>query len=585
MTKPSIKPQSDQLDYSQLEHFSNFLKYQPTWQFKQLIHLPHKIIAAFTGNRAMKTSGFAYQYIYRLLGWHPIPEKNILYFECPQKHKFTVKTLPKDWICPKCNSEIKIHERESRIFRFASETLPGETSTVSKDGSISAEVRNTVYPEFKKWLPPILLKQDIKHRNLAMIIHDINNGSIFCDKEYYGNDIIVEFVSYSQDVQASAGQRRVSVWMDEEPPFDFWEEQVPRVADEEGDLLLSLTPANKISWTYDGIFERAQVYIRTKTMCDFLKTDDYDPPQIEYTDNRSSIAVIQAATDDNPTMTEAAIKQMVDAYGGDEDPDLVATRRYGIHKQVKGRIFKGFEYKVHFINPEPYFPYGIPHDWVHARGIDYHPQTPWACANMSLSPTNEAFIWCDYNPSPEKYTIRECCHEFAIMGRDYKFTLNLIDPLSEGIKKDKITVLDDINSEFYQLKKEGIGEGAYWQTWDTKGEKGRDEIRKRLANAKRCLRPFNNKIRDERGRDIYLPTLWIFNTCKRAAEHMRRWRWEQYIEAKMAQLKDAKNKPEEKWSHFCVTIECIFKHPSFRAKRIKTFREERKIKQYFKGRR
>jgi len=339
------------------------------------------------------------------------------------------------------------------------------------------------------------------------------------------------------------------------------------------------------SWTYDGIFERAQVYIRTKTICDFLKTDDYDPPQIEYTDNRSSIAVIQAATDDNPTMTEAAIKQMVDAYGGDEDPDLVATRRYGIHKQVKGRIFKGFEYKVHFINPELYFPYGISHDWVHARGIDYHPQTPWACANMSLSPANEAFIWIDYNPSPEKYTIREICHEFAIMGRDYKFTLNLIDPLSEGIKKDKITVLDDINNEFYQLKKEGIGEGGYWHTWDTKGEKGRDEIRKRLANAKRCLRPFNNKIRDERGRDIYLPTLWIFNTCKRAAEHMRRWRWEQYIEAKMAQLKDAKNKPEEKWSHFCVTIECIFKHPAFKPRRVSGVREPRRIKNYFKGRR
>jgi len=585
MQQPAQIPlQTEELDYSGLEHYSNFLKFKLTWAFKKLICLPYDIIAAFTGNQAMKTSSFAYQYIYRILGWHPVAEKNVLYFECPKKHKYNIITLPKDWICPICNSELKIHERGSRTFRFASETLPGEKATVSIDGGGSAEVKNTVYPEFKKWLPPIFMKRDITFRNMAMIITDPNNGKILCDKEYYGNDILVEFVSYKQSVQGGAGVQRLSIWEDEEAPYEFHEEQIPRLMAESGDIMISLTPANKISWTYDEVFERAKVYVRTKAICDYLETPDYRPEQIEFTDSPYSVAVIQAATDDNPTMTIEQIEQKMAMYG--DDPDIVATRRYGIHTQATGRIFKGFEYPVHFIEKDKYFPYDIPHDWVHARGIDYHPQTPWACGCISLSPQNEAFIWANFHPSPERYTTKEICYEFAVICKDYKFSLSLIDPLSEGIKKDKITILKDINDEFYELKKEGIGESTCWHTWDTKGEKGRDEIMKRLKNSKTCMRPFNNKV-EERGRTTYLPTLWIFNNCKVAAEYMKKWRWEQYSEAKMAVIKDAKNKPEEKWSHFNTVWEAIFKHPSFKARSTRNpVQKQRGSKgRYFKGRR
>ena len=48
---------------------------------------------------------------------------------------------------------------------------------------LSAEVKNTVYPAFKKWLPPSWIKKDITFRNLAMIIRDPNDGKVFCDEE------------------------------------------------------------------------------------------------------------------------------------------------------------------------------------------------------------------------------------------------------------------------------------------------------------------------------------------------------------------------------------------------------------------
>jgi len=370
-------------------------------------------------------------------------------------------------------------------------------------------------------------------------------------------------------------------WEDEEPPYDFHEEQLPRLMAEDGDLLLSLTPANRLSWSYDEVFERAQLYIRTKAVCDFLRTPDYDPPQVEYTDSPHSIAVVQAATDDNPTLSKEAIEDKMSQY---DDPDIIATRRFGVHKQVKGRIFKSFDYKVHFIDRDTYFPYGIPHSWNHARGIDYHPQTPWACGCMSLSPENEAFIWLDYNPSPEKYTTKEICFNFATQCKDYKFMLNLIDPLSEGIKKDKITILDDINREFHYLKHEGIGEGGYFVTWDTKGEKGRDEIRKRLKNSIHCERPYNNKSSQD-GRDTYLPTIWILSNCKTAAKMMKMWRWEEYADTRFRMQKEDKNKPEDKWSHMNMVWEACCKHPSFRPPRLSREMRHQPPKRYFQGRR
>ncbi len=573
-----------ELDYSNLEYFSNFLKYQSTWAFNKFIQLRHKTIALITGNQAMKTSGCAYQYVLRILGLHPIPEKNILYFECSkdQNHRFNVKSLPKDWICPQCKSEIKIHQRGSRVFRYASETLPGEKEDTGKHGQqLSAETKNTVYPEFKKWLPPHLMKRDITFRSMAMLIYDPLSGYEFCGEKYNGADIVVEFVSYKQTIQTGAGVQRVSIWEDEEAPYDFHEEQVPRLIAEEGDMIMSLTPANKLSWTYDEIFERAHVYIRTKAICDFLRTKDYEPKQIEFTDSPLSIAVIQAATDDNPTLKKEVIEQRMGDY---DDPDLIATRRYGIHKQVKGRIFKTFDYKVHFIDKD-IFPDGIPHEgWVHGRAIDYHPQTPWACSSVALSPQNEAFVWIDFEVSPEKYTTREICREIAIMGKDYDFKLNLIDPLSEEIKKDNISVLDGIKRYFYDVKKEGIGRTAFWQTWDTKGDRGKDAIKERLKNSLVVERPFNNQVTEE-GRTRFLPTIWILNNCRTAAKSMKMWSWEEHMDVKVKMRKGiTTDKPQQKWSHMNMALEALFKHQAFRYRRISEGGHRRKEPRYFQGR-
>jgi phage terminase large subunit-like protein len=371
-------------DIDQLNYFDSFATYKPTWTFHRMIRCEQEIIAMFTGNQAGKTSGVAFQYVLRILGLHPIVKKNVLYFECDNKHVVSYPNLPKNKKCKECGKIFKEHKRGSRVFRFAAENLPGQSKDVNTFG-MSAEVRNTQYPEFKKWLPSNLIKSDITSRSASMIIQ--------CP--FGGDDILIDFVSYGQRVQGTAGPQRLSVWLDEESPYDFYTEQLPRLIAEEGDLIISLTPANHITWTYDTIFEKAEVYYKTDAICEFLRTKDYTPQNIEKNNSNTGIAVLQSSTYDNPTLKHKIIEGLLSKL---DDDDEKAIRMYGIFKQVSGRIFKDFNKKVHVISKQEYFPYGVNQEWSSFRACDYHPQTLWAIVFMSSSDKNELFIWGNCNP-------------------------------------------------------------------------------------------------------------------------------------------------------------------------------------------
>lgn len=397
----------DNKDIQIMNQLEAILSFQWTWPFKLFMTMPFDKIAAFTGNQFGKTSMFAVNYVHRIMGWHPIPKANVLYFECPKlvnemkaaekaddddliTHPWIQRRLPdksmikihregeyydsafypkvfpprypksvrpKDNRCTFCGEKLQVHKRKTRIFRFASEVLPGDKETTDGLDGQSTEVKNAVYPEFKKWLPAFLIKKDITDRKRAMTILDPNMNQSFGDIEYPGADIVVEFVAYHQTVQSGAGVQRLSVWADESCPMTFYEEQMPRLVAEDGDFLNSLTPAQRVGWEYDELFERAQLYIRTKAICGFLETQDKKNivKPIEWTDSKQEIAVIQAATDDNPTLSKKAIEKKY-FY---EDLDTVATRRYGIFRQATGRIFTDFNWKIHVVNLFDYFSGGM----------------------------------------------------------------------------------------------------------------------------------------------------------------------------------------------------------------------------------
>ena len=200
-----------------------------TWHFRKFTNMAFRIIALFTGNQGMKTSSVCFQYVMRVLGWHPIPKKNVVYAECSTRNKdntaphghhvlkqggetvpgyekgtWVIHKIPKDGKCTFCGAPIVIHQRHSKKIRLASETLPGDKESISEDGTETAETKNTIYPELKKWLPPYLIKRDITFRNPAMVVIDPFAGFELNGTKNKVSDIVFDFVSYSQTVQAGA---------------------------------------------------------------------------------------------------------------------------------------------------------------------------------------------------------------------------------------------------------------------------------------------------------------------------------------------------------------------------------------------
>lgn len=910
-----------QRDVEQHNDMAAYWSYKITDIDKTFLHLPHKIIGLFCGNQKGKTAVVAYSFVRRILGNHPVAVKNVNYVQCKGEcgSKWAPMYAPRDGKCDWCGAETEMFFNPVRVFRFASETLPGDTT--GDKGGLTAEVKNTQYPEFKKWLPPFLVKKDITSRSTKMLVAD----------PFGGQDIVVEFVSYNQSVQSTAGTQKLAIWCvaegqrvlmadgvwrpiqdirkgdeliceslggpsgtqknntvvsvidngekevikikcqkgiefevtpdhlvmvpdrktksfrsykkagelnpgdkiickisevtggktledwevatlatligdgcltqgtplfysasdglpdalasilpdhlkirkfttesksastyylvkrelsrrpnpvaqwlknlglwglkadrkfipeeifrqdnntialflgylyatdgwasghvigyattserlandlflllrrlgvrssvstkdfkngwskqwhifisqaedvirfsklvtvigkeeafadvvleakrrmesnyrrggfghkkndktkkhnnwvrvkniekvgakkvydlamektrsprnnfliqggvvvhncDEQPQKAFYDEQLPRLLAADGDLILTLTPADFITWVYDEIFDRASAFYRSQVIC-----EKFDLKQIEVLRDDNAIAVVQAATDDNPTLKPEAIERIFESY---DDPDVIAIRRYGVFKQISGRIFKAFEWNTHIIDERQYFPDGIPWEGTHGRGIDYHERTAWAIGWLYLNEFDELFVYDEYNPSPEHLVTEQIARETALKSGNRKYRLDLIDPLAAKVQPNTgLSVVDDLNRLFAMYRREGICTGAYWQVWDTKGTRGRENIRERLKNSVTAGKPFNNVI-VKNGKKVYLPTIWIFSRCKQFANSFKNWRWDEWADSSAGTVKEEKNTAQQRYSHFPMVVEAFLKDNRFRPTR------------------
>ena len=344
---------------------------------------------------------------------------------------------------------------------------------------------------------------------------------------------------------------------DEEPSNDHWNESRMRLHASDGLTQLSLTPVSGISWTYDELYVRAGYRWCSKAVQDFAGL-----PEEETLETGSpNIAVVHIATDDNPTLTKESIDRI---FEGIDDPDELAVRRYGVFRQVSGRVHKAYNPQIHYIDYNKHFPGGIPYEWVHARGIDYHEsRIPWSVGWMSVSKDDEWFLWQEFHPSidgPKAYTTPEIARSIVRKSGDLYYICNLIDPLANKKQANTgFSVTEDLNRIFDEIRKDdGLGAPTYWEGWDTKDTKGRDEIRKRFKNAALVGRPFSNVSR-KHGETVRLPTLWICDTCPSFHKSIQRWSFGEWATVQSKAANDPQVKPSQKWSHDPVCLECLAK--------------------------
>ena len=544
-------------DFTPYAGFSDFIS---TPVFTTLLHVRNKIVLLVTGNRFGKTKYFTRLISYRIMGMSRYPEHNILL------------------------------EDKCRIIRLAAQLLPEDKKN---------EVRNTIYPMLKAQLPSNLIVKDITMRSPVLTVSPLHGGP----------PIQLEFVSYGQVAQTQAGVDRRLIYADEVAPYAFYEESMPRLATTNGQFMVGMTPV-EAGWMHTELYERAKVYIRTPKVRAFMEHHlNQKVPQVERTDSKSDICVIQAASDDNPVFSVMVRQKKRDIKAGKlskedfpyetvseyldsvfmyDDDDTVAMRRYGLFRQITGAVFKQFQWQTHVVSAQRYFPTGeIPRIWKHARLIDYHQSVPWAIIWIALSPDDEAFVYEEMNPDPHNWTTLGICKEMAKVSRDYKFTFNLIDKLAAHKQVNTNTsCMEDMNRIFSEMRREGLGTGGYWEEWDDRGTKGQDKIRERLINSRICGKPFNNLQKID-GKEQRLPTLWILDNCKQTALSLKNWKMEEWLSRESIITKDPKDKPEMKWSHFCKSLECCVKDSRFRARPYEygSHREEFFKQRYFKGQR
>jgi hypothetical protein len=292
----------------QLNEWEGFMSVKPTWLFDQLLLRSETIIALFTGNQWGKNTNIIKQYVMRWLGIHPIEVKNI---------------RPSDTV---------------RTYRFCSEVLPNDPNS---------ETKNTIYPVIKRMVPKSLILQDVSIRKPTMVLKDVQGGE----------PIILEFVSYNQDVQTQAGTQRKSVYIDERCSREFYTEQLPRLLRGRGDLIIGMTPAlGQITWQFEDIYEGADCIVRTQKVLERYaqRFGEYYKP-IHKNNNHNNIAVLMAATDDNPVYqqivdevnkrerTSMSTSDYITNYLGVMDEETMDIRRYGIFRQIHGRIFRDFD--------------------------------------------------------------------------------------------------------------------------------------------------------------------------------------------------------------------------------------------------
>lgn len=353
-------------DEFRANQFAGYHAFIQSWLYYQFVHCPHKILGLFTGNKYGKTYLAARQYCDRILGVHGVARKNVLYFKCglkdnnePIGHEYSPKDMREMFPhvgglvvldgserCPVDGCGEPIHEvkRIDRIFRFASASLPmqGEDVYHRKKGVIarfdqSREVKNVQHPAFRKMIPPYLVLKDCTTRASVMVIDD----------PHCRGEILIDFTSYKQPLVSKTGQSLMSSWYDEQAPEDEVSDGKARVILEKGDILLTCTPIDFTSFYFNEIFERAQTIYRTKTIIDFLarpEEDDRVHPRIQHTDSKLSIGVFWAATDDNPLIDKREIEDLLMT---DDDPLVNKIKRFGLFKQISGRIFPKYDDEVH----------------------------------------------------------------------------------------------------------------------------------------------------------------------------------------------------------------------------------------------
>ena len=404
------------------EEYSKLFNYIPHRKQLEFHQLPQRIRVFSGGNRSGKTTAALYDLIYAALGIHPW----------------------QDWPPP-----------------------PLRLRVVGPDFNV---VINEIHlPRFREILPEGSYVWHAERRTLELF-----NGST------------INFRSYDQDVSKFSGASLHGVWFDEEPPQRIYNENLMRILDTGGKMLMTFTPLSGINWLYELVY-----------------SDKKDPLTGE-----PLVGAVFVSTYDNPYIKPSDI-EAVKALCRDEDE--IAARFEGKFFTRSGLVYKEFDQRIHVVEPFP-----IPDDWMICISIDHHTRNPQAVVFVAIDPEDSAWIYDEFY---EHALVPEVCQAIKEKTMGRKIQIALIDV--NAATPDAVTGRSAKN-EYWQ-------NGIYVQP----AKKGKHSVLEGIGVVREYLA--NGRLK-------------IFRSCPNVIRQMETYRWAEWS-YRLRDKRDPKEMPLKKESH------------------------------------
>jgi hypothetical protein len=250
-----------------------------------------------------------------LQDFRPINKKQAKFLECRTPIKLlsggnragkTLTSLVDDLIQAVDESCLPEHLRPYKHFQ-----PPFLCRVVSPD--FTATMEGAVFETIRRWVPRSQLQGDGWEKGYdkqRRMLH-FKNGSWF------------QFLTAEQDIDKHSGAALDRVHFDEEPPGEkglkLFRENMMRLIDRKGQLIISMTPLFSASWVLDEIVERR------------------DQPHI---------TVIRMDMDENPTLDGATKEIMLSGMSKEE----VQARKEGKFVYFEGLVYPEFNKETHVVD-------------------------------------------------------------------------------------------------------------------------------------------------------------------------------------------------------------------------------------------
>ena len=325
------------------------------------------------------------------------------------------------------------------------------------------------------------------------------------------------FRTFAQGRESIQGMDLDLVWIDEECPWDFFQEALARTTDRDGVLLFTFTSLSGYTHLVNFLWESKNKLVAT-TVLSML---------------------------DNPFIPQSA----KDTYLLTVDEDEVQSRVYGKPHLKQGLIYKEFG-KIHKVERFDYVSLarGLPRRYEIHEGIDPHERTPHHWMRFLYDrETNKVYIVEELKAPCESMLIKDFARMIKAKRNGFSPEFTQIDT-SSMIPNVIYRHPDEDQANVHTVRLEFTNCGIETILCTKDNAMGLGAVKERLK-----------MVKTKEGVIKRHPLLYVFDDCDQTIWEFTRYSWDSYGSPKISEKKEIVNKPLKKNDHFMdiLKYECI----------------------------